>query len=188
MSDSPSTKQLIIGGAVAAVVAAVVLVVFVLPAEFGVDPTGAGDATGLSSLSADQPPTVETGVFTATEEGYRTDHKTFDLRPYEAIEYKYTLEEGAPLVFSWRATDEVEVDMHSHPFEGGEELTETFSRGSKTGESGVYLSPFTGIHGWYWHNRTLENVTVTIDAAGFFTASTVFDESGEMERPIDPVE
>lgn len=191
----PSKKTLWIGVAVAAVAAAVVLVVFVLPAELGVDPTGAGEATGLTGLADAGEMTeaergaLRTGVFTLSDEPMRVDRRTFEIRPYAAIEFKYTLAEGAPLVFSWTATGPVTIDMHAHPFEGGVDLTESYSQGDdKTGESGVYIAPFTGIHGWYWQNRSLEDVTVTINAAGPFTETTVFDDLGETAEAIAPVQ
>jgi hypothetical protein len=190
---APSNKKLWIGVGAAVIAAMAILILFVLPAELGVDPTGAGEATGLSGLSEAGEMTelergaLRTGVLTLQDEAMRTDRRTFDIRPYAAIEYKYTLEEGAPMIFSWSSTGPVTLDMHSHPFEGGEELTESYSVGEKTGESGLYVAPFTGIHGWYWQNRTLDNVTVTINAAGHFTASTVFDDMGQTEEPIPPV-
>lgn len=188
-------KSLLIGVAVAAVAAAVVLVVFVLPAEFGVDPTGAGEATGLSGLAnagamtEAQRGALREGVFTLGDEPMRVDRREFDIRPYAAIEFKYTMEEGAPLVFSWTSTGPVTIDMHAHPFDGGVELTESYSQSEDaTGESGLYVAPFTGIHGWYWQNRTLENVTVTINAAGPFTETTIFDDFGETPEAIAPVQ
>lgn len=189
-----SRKTLWIGVAVAAVAAAAILVVFVLPAELGIDPTGAGEATGLTGLAdAGQMTEAERGalregVFTLSDEAMRVDRREFQIRPYAAIEFKYTLEEGAPLVFSWSSTGPVTIDMHAHPFEGGEALTESYSQGEKTAETGLYIAPFTGIHGWYWQNRTLENLTVTINAAGPFTATTVFDDLGETEEAVAPAE
>ena len=47
----PSRKKLLWGLAGAAGVAAVALVVFILPAEYGIDPTGAGSALGLTKLA-----------------------------------------------------------------------------------------------------------------------------------------
>jgi hypothetical protein len=192
---SGNRKSLLIGVAVAAVAAVAVLVIFVLPAEFGVDPTGAGEATGLTGLAAAGEMTeaergaLREGAFTLSDEPMRVDRRTFEIRPYAAIEFKYTLQEGDPLVFSWTSTGPVTIDMHAHPFDGGVALTETYSQGEgKTGETGLYVAPFTGIHGWYWQNRTLDNVTVTINAAGPFTETTIFDDLGETPEAIAPVE
>ena len=50
--ERPSGKKILIGSSIALAVAAVGLVVFVLPAEYGIDPTGAGTALGVTKLSA----------------------------------------------------------------------------------------------------------------------------------------
>lgn len=49
-SELPSTKQLLKSTGIAAVVASALLVVVVLPAEYGVDPTGAGSILGLTEM------------------------------------------------------------------------------------------------------------------------------------------
>jgi hypothetical protein len=54
----PTTSQLLKATALAIVVAGVVLITTVLPAEYGIDPTGIGKKLGLGVLSGDQ--TLET--------------------------------------------------------------------------------------------------------------------------------
>lgn len=210
---APSRTKLLIGSAVAVGVAAVALVVFVLPAEYGIDPTGAGKALGITQLSGEgeniylkrgqarkstlfgldaSTPVDEASLRQAlsanglaTPKGrIRTDKFEIELLPYEGIELKYTLAKGAPMIFSWRGTSPLNVDMHSHPFEGGDALTESFIIADLASQSGVYVAPFTGIHGWYWQNRTLEKATLTLHAVGGFTGSRTFDTAGEHPRAL----
>jgi hypothetical protein len=49
-SELPSTGRLLRSTGIAAVVAAVILTTIVLPAEYGIDPTGAGALTGLTEM------------------------------------------------------------------------------------------------------------------------------------------
>lgn len=49
-SELPSTKQLLKSTGVAAVIATALLVTVILPAEYGVDPTGAGSLLGLTEM------------------------------------------------------------------------------------------------------------------------------------------
>lgn len=49
-SELPSTKQLLKSTGIAAVVASALLVTLVLPAEYGIDPTGAGSLLGLTEM------------------------------------------------------------------------------------------------------------------------------------------
>lgn len=212
---APSRRKLLIGSAAALAVAAVGLVVFVLPAEYGIDPTGAGAALGLTKLSepgniylergqartnvlfpiegnppTDQDAVRETiaskGVTLPADAQLQSDRFQVELLPYEGIELKYVLAEGAPMLFSWHATKPVNVDMHSHPFDGGDALTESFVIDDLQAQTAVYVAPFTGIHGWYWQNRTLEPVTLTLDASGVITGSKIFDPAGEHDRPLSP--
>ena len=49
-AELPSTRQLLRSTIIAVVAAAVILITVVLPAEYGVDPTGAGRAMGLTEM------------------------------------------------------------------------------------------------------------------------------------------
>jgi hypothetical protein len=220
MTDNPapanSRKKLIIGSAAAVGIAAIALVVFVLPAEYGKDPTGLGAALGITKLA----PTEEENIYlkrglarsnvllplqeSATPDettlkatlaehniaqlpgtNVRTDRYVVELAPYEGIELKYDMAEGASMIFKWTATAPVHVDMHSHPFEGGAELTESFViEDSVPSQTAVYVAPFTGIHGWYWQNRNLDGVTVTLETTGQVTAARTFSSGAEQPRPL----
>jgi hypothetical protein len=212
----PSRKKLLVGTAAAIGIAAIGLVVFVLPAEYGIDPTGAGKALGLTKLSegeeniylkrgqartnvlfpldAAATPDEQTlrtlladkGVAFPAEAKVQADRFQIELQPYEGIELKYVLDQGAPMVFSWSATAPVNVDMHSHPFDGGTEATESFVIDDLQTQTAVYVAPFSGIHGWYWQNRTMQPVTLTLEATGAMTGSKIFDPAGEHDRPLAP--
>lgn len=196
MPAPPSRKKLIIGGVIATIAAAGIAVAFVLPAEFGIDPTGIGQMTGLTSISN---PTTSPelargaqrkGVLTlldqvpAVEPGNR-DRWQFELGGYESIEFKYTIPEGERMTFSWQSSQPLHYDMHAHPFEGGVDLTESYRLGDATTLHGRYVAPFTGIHGWYWQNRSLKPVKLILEASGGFSTSTIFDSAGEHARPLN---
>ncbi|MBT2134439.1 hypothetical protein KK137_08855 [Croceibacterium sp. LX-88] len=192
----PSRKKLVVGSLAAVAVAAVALVVFVLPAEYGIDPTGAGKALGLTKLS--EPAMNEeqirgakrVGVLALAEQPPQrtdwTDSWEITLRPYESIELKYTLDKGAALDFTWTATGPLYYDMHSHPFDGGDKLTETYSLGTLDQMHGRYVSQFSGLHGWYWQNRTMSDVTLSLKAAGPITESTLFEMGIPRKRELTP--
>lgn len=212
-----SKKGLLIGGAV--VLAAVVGVVgFVLPAEYGIDPTGIGKATGVLAMSEDPAniylergkarkdtlfpldqavaPDAQAaklaevlqanGKPAPAADSLKADRFTFELAPFEGIELKYELNQGSPLLFSWSGTGPLDIDMHAHPYEGGEALTESYAIEKLGSQSGVYVAPFTGIHGWYWQNRTMQPVTLTLDATGAIVKSYTFSPAGQAERQLTP--
>jgi hypothetical protein len=113
-----------------------------------------------------------------------SDHWEYELLPYANIELKYRLNQGEPMIFQWRAPVPLHVDMHSVPDQGGNDATESFVIGDMPSQTAVYVAPFTGIHGWFWQNQTLEPVTVTIDATGAFGGAVTFDQSGEHSREL----
>jgi hypothetical protein len=189
----PSRRKLLLGIAAAVIAAAVIVLVFVMPAEFGRDPTGLGRALGLGVLS-EEPVNEElergkkrTGVLAPLPQeglGQPDDRYTIELGPFESTEFKYTLKQGEKMRFAWQASGPIDYDLHSHPFEGGVDLTESYAIEKANAQSGVYTAQFTGIHGWYWQNRSTDNVTLTLEAAGPMSGSTVFDQLGEHPRDL----
>ncbi|MDZ4762003.1 MAG: transmembrane anchor protein [Alphaproteobacteria bacterium] len=85
-SELPSTGQLLKSTGIAAVVASGLLVLVVLPAEYGVDPTGAGSLLGLTemgrikmSLAAEAEALAE--AETAAETATIASDKAIDVKP-----------------------------------------------------------------------------------------------------------
>lgn len=181
-NNTPSSRNLGLASALAASVAAIVLLVAVLPAEFGIDPLGTGRALGLLELGS-----AEESPLEAAEQVHSTDSAEFVLEPFQSLEYKYHLAEGATMVYSWDATSALVFDMHADP-EGldGEEFVESYEQNTDLRRSGVYHAPFTGIHGWFWENRSFEVVTLRIEAAGYFDSSVIFRDGGIFDRVPEP--
>jgi len=154
---------------VALALAAAVLLTVVLPAEYGLDYLGAGRALGLAAMGEQRP-----GVLASRPGQYHVDRQRFTLGAYQAVEYKYRLEPGDTMVFSWQATVPVIVDMHSQPDGAPEGYAESFSRGTMADANGTYTAPFGGIHGWYWENPGREEVTISLETAGFYSHALEF--------------
>jgi len=167
-------------------VAAVLLVTCVLPAEYGIDPTGVGRRLGLTEIAS---PTVKvaeplpsdsslapvvsgpTGLYPAE---FKFDVFEVVLAPYEYIEYKYQLEKGASMLYSWQATAGVIHDFHgehSEPADQGSPQAESYDKQQRRGASGSLNAPFTGIHGWYWENPGGTPITIRLSSAGYYAAA-----------------
>ncbi len=181
-NQAPSPRNILIATAIAFVVGLAVLLIAILPAEFGADPLGTGRLLGLTALSADENP------FEEMLEVHRSDYVEFELGPFQSVEYKYTLDQDASMVFSWVADDELYYDMHAEPAGLGEEYAESYEQGNADRRMGSFHAPFSGIHGWFWENRGSRTVLVKLHAAGFFVDSTVFRDGGDFTRVIEPVE
>ncbi|MEX0962685.1 MAG: hypothetical protein WDZ52_01405 [Pseudohongiellaceae bacterium] len=177
----PSAKKILIATAVSLVIALLVLFGFVLPAEFGSDPLRTGQIFGLNVLGLDENP------FEEQLEPHKIDSVEFILGPFESVEYKYLLDRDASMLFSWRADGELYYDMHAEPAGLGEEYAESFEQGNGASRMGSFHAPFTGIHGWFWENRTSQTITLQLYSAGFYINSTVFRDGGSYERALEAV-
>lgn len=180
---APSRGRIAMATVGALLVAAVVLVTFVLPSEYGIDPLGTGEAFGLLALGE----TVAAGdgvlLNTAVQPGghnsrpgaFNQERQRFTIPAGEGMEYKYRMPEGGTLVYSWAATANVNVDFHAEPDDSPVGYAESFYKedGRDTG-NGSYTAPFPGIHGWYWENTTRSTITVSLTTAGFYDAAIEF--------------
>lgn len=190
-SELPSTQRLLKATAIAIVVASVILTTVVLPAEYGIDPTGIGRRLGLDVLastanSAELPAAaakpvaveldavgqplkpVEAAVVSKRTAAYRSDTLSVTLPPGEGAEIKAAMKAGDGFVFQWMASGDVAVDMHGERTGAAkDEYTSYWIERSQRQASGTFNAPFDGSHGWYWLNKGTEPVTVRLEVAGF---------------------
>ena len=189
-ADLPGTGKLIKASLVSLAVAAVVLFVAVLPAEYGIDPTGLGSRFGLTVLhdpqaseSMSEPasaavnaPTdlglnllAPTGSPVTRKTGpYRSDRMTLKLAPGEGAEIKARMKAGENFLFHWRSTGPVHFDMHGERLNAGDDFTSFWLGRAQAQASGAFAAPFEGTHGWYWQNPGSAAVTVTLDISGYY--------------------
>ena len=152
-------------------------VVFVLPAEFDVDPLGTGELMGIKGMAG-----YSVQALTVEAEPAHTDRVEFPLAPFESVEYKYELAAGQAVVYHWHAEGEVLYDLHGHETGTDEEDSVTFSTGRVPAQAGTYVAPYDGEHGWFWENRGDEEVVVVLETLGYFHASITYSPAGEYRR------
>ena len=170
----------------AILVAGLILVMFILPAEFAVDPLGTGARLGLLPLGevGQQVDALNKTAATATGQGaivaaqdkpFQQESVDFKLAPREGMEYKYRLDKGEALLYAWSATAPVNFEFHAEPDGAPAGYAQTYEKKSaQTQSSGTLTAPFPGIHGWYWENTTEKEVTVTLKSAGFYNLAHEF--------------
>ncbi len=198
MSDRHATQpapaphgRLVQATIVALAAAGALLVTAVLPAEYGIDPTGIGDALGLTAM-ANPGEVVELTTMTETANtaesplldsprAYNHDSLTFTLEPDGWVEYKFALGQGATFLYAWEASGPLTFDFHTEPVGSGAAGSESFAQGSAVGDHGSYRAPYSGYHGWYWLNEGDAPVEVTLTADGFFTQAREYRADGSFE-------
>ena len=181
-STAPSTslKRLGIAALASVLVAALVFVGAVLPAERGVDPLGTGELFGLLALA-------QVIAITAEDEEYRVDSYELPVGPGEWVEYTYRIQEGGTMVYSWTATGPLEYNFHSAPDGAPPGYAESFDAQENDLAHGSYVAPFTGVHGWYWENAGADEVTITLHTAGFYRDAHVARDRADGYRTLrDP--
>jgi hypothetical protein len=185
----------------AMLVAGVLLMATILPAEYGVDPLGTGKVLGLTSLaqaneaaaeegaSADgevpqnlEP--VRPGANTAQAVPLKQDTVTFKLGPREGMEYKYRMEKGAGFVYSWTSTGRVNFDFHGEPQGAPKGYAESYQMGEGQNASGSFFAPTPGIHGWFWENLTENEITVSLTSTGFYASAIEFSATGQTPHDL----
>lgn len=194
-NDAQSAHRLRRSTLLAALVAVTLLVTTVLPAEYGVDPTGVGRILGLTqmglikrSLAAEAEaeaaaaakasppdsiaPTWRNVPPVAVAPPDTTRHvTTVTLEPNQGKEIKLRMRKGARADYSW-STDHgvVNVDAHGDAV-GRPSSYHGYKRGSNVGaDQGTLVAAFDGNHGWFWRNRGTTPITITLVTQGTYEA------------------
>lgn len=193
---STSHKQLWLGVTAAVVAAVFLLFVVVLPAEYGVDPTGAGKILGLSALSSptrtieivdvvggneeyrnveipdfgDPVPLPNPNVYQDEEKIFQTQTLEIPIGAFEETEVKTVLEQGKVVLYSWDVDrGDIYVDFHGHEPGVSDYWVRYKEQQEGAGGKGSLVAPFGGEHGWYWLNYNDFPVVVTLNVSGYYS-------------------
>lgn len=196
-SDLPSAGKLIKSTFVAISFAAIILVTAVLPAEYGIDPTGIGNILGLTkmgeikvSLAQDaaaenmkvgvkkpEAKKIAEPVVTVAEKAVEAQGKTpvmsdsitLSLKPNQGREVKVRMVKGGQVRYKWKTSNgRANFDIHGDSAKDKISYF-NYSKGSSESSEGVLDAAFDGKHGWFWRNRTGKTMTITLEVAGEFT-------------------
>jgi hypothetical protein len=191
-------ERIAVAAGAALLVAGLLLVAVVLPAEYAVDPLGTGARLGLLELgvvgqqvealnaSASTAAPGQAAIIAGQERPFARETVEFAIAPGEGMEYKYRLEKGEALLYSWRATAAVNYELHAEPDGGPRGYAQSYEKRDATQEaSGTLTAPFAGIHGWFWENTTGQPVTVTLQSAGFYNLAHEFRGTGVTNKTFN---
>ena len=187
--ELPSSAQLLRSTIIALIAAIVILATVVLPAEYGIDPTGAGRVLGLTEMGEIKESLAREaeedkrkhgnqsnafdGIFklfisSAQAEETWKDEVIFTLEPGKAMEIKLTMKKDATAHYKWSAEGgRMNFDLHAHG-KGSEAVTYKKVRGKKGGD-GSFTTPFAGDHGWFWRNRDKTLSTIKLQLRGDYS-------------------
>jgi hypothetical protein len=192
-AEAPSKAAILKATAIAMAVAAVILLIAILPAEYGIDPLHTGRLLGLTGISkaAEPAPTagratpVATGIYNAQPATYKVDSEDLALTPGEGVEIKYHMQKGGAMLYAWKATGPVQFEFHGEPdVKPNKDYFESYELDNKVGRDhsfGSFTAPSTGIHGWFWENKTKKEVMIHLTTAGFYDSAKMFSDSPQGE-------
>lgn len=178
--DLPTNKQLFISTGVSILVAAVLLITVVLPAEYGIDPSGVGERLGLKEMGtikaqlesevelADQkllPKNIKRNTVNSIA---LSNSIKITLKQGQAAEVKVSMNKGQTTSYTW-SVDKGHLNYDTH---GDNPSTNyhNYNKGKAVKQSkGMITAAFTGQHGWFWRNRSEQAVTVTLNINGTYT-------------------
>ena len=195
-SELPSTDKLIKSTILAAVAAGVLLVTVVMPAEYGIDPTGIGNAIGLKKMgdikvnlaeevAADQSNNIAVkdddepaqAVVAVTPKAESADtnptilnhEMQVTLAPDESTEIKVKMSKNNKVQYTWW-TDSGKAFFDLHGDSKKQNINyHSYEKGTEQQKEGEIIAAFDGSHGWYWRNRTSKTITITIKTRGEYT-------------------
>ncbi len=177
-NDLPTSSQLLKSTMVAICVGCGLLILFVLPAEYGTDPTGVGELLGLKKMGEIKTRLkqdflkenlgAKDKLMAASEiDKENRDVMEFVIPPDEAIEIKLEMKKGSIAKYNWTTKNGgLNYNLHGDGQKGSQNSI-SYKKGRMTSsDSGEFKSEFDGYHGWFWRNRNNESVTVTLETFG----------------------
>ncbi|MCX7088194.1 MAG: hypothetical protein NTV00_09100 [Methylococcales bacterium] len=165
-----SLKSLLVASAVATLLASIILVTAVLPAEYGIDPTGVGKKLGLTTLSGSAEDIIDPTIMSCKEQlAQWTDVTTIIVPAHSGLEYKFLLAKDATFDYAW-TTDGAKLyfDFHGEPTGDKTGYFKSFTVNTDNQSTGVLTASFAGAHGWYWENKTPSPITVLLNTKGVY--------------------
>ena len=190
-AELPSSRQLIRSTVIAVVTAGVLLTTAVLPAEYGIDPTGIGNALGLKKMgeikttlakeaageAQRSPPPADAAPSAANttsktqaaaspsptpEPAGKSDEVTVSLKPGQAAEVKLDMRKGAKVTYEWTVRGGVvNVDAHGDPLNPPAGFYHGYGKGRQVSKDAGVLQ--AAFDGKHgWYWRNRSNSAVTV--------------------------
>ncbi|PWJ43853.1 hypothetical protein [Sediminitomix flava] len=198
MAENLDKKQIIKLFGLSFIIATFLLVIAVMPAEYGQDPTGVGEALGFTKLYLEEEkvaPVVEVpkhrtikldelgskNIATPKEYDnpapkeqlpFKRDEITVKIPAGKGIEVKVNMLKYGKLKYDWTSDKgDLFLDFHGEVKENNppkEVFYESYTIAFSNNMAGTFTAPFEGKHGWYFKNNHKEEVTVKIHLEGEF--------------------
>lgn len=180
----PKTLAMVVGGGIIA--GTLVVVGFILPAEYNMDPLGVGKLSGIARLWAPAENKLDVNAGSAplareyaTE--LRSDTIEIPLTDFlggakgSELEYKVRMKKDATVIYQWEVIgaereNDFHYDFHGHttPAPGEEMTVASYKQAYGLHQQGALTAPFDGIQGWQFSNSGDKPLVVRLKVTGFY--------------------
>ena len=166
-TPQPSIKSLLFACLLSIILAAIILLVAVLPAEFDIDPTGLGEKLGLTVLSKTVND-VKPSALSCSDHSTWQDTAMITVPAHKGVEYKFHVTKDEKINFSWHTASGIPLyfDFHGEPESNTTGYFKSYKVSTDHQSSGFLAVPFTGVHGWYWENKSNQAVVIILKTQG----------------------
>jgi hypothetical protein len=165
MKHTVNTRTLASAVLAATLIAILVLVSFILPAEYNIDPTGIGAKLGLTALATPQ----DANKQAANDTPYSEHIATVIVPAKKGVEYKFAMGQYQKMTYEWKTEAAgLYFDLHGEPEGDTTGYFESYAIATSSEMSGSFTTPFKGSHGWYWKNNTDQAIEVSLTVKGHF--------------------
>jgi len=165
MESNQQSRSLLKATVLAIIVAAISLVLFILPAEYNIDPTGIGQKLGLTVFNESNE-NSDAISSTKTSENEQ-ESVTLTVPAGRGIEYKLAMKQFQKATYEWTTDgDYLYVDLHGEPKGDTTGYFESYTIATVKEMKGSFTVPFEGSHGWYWKNTSNKDVQVQLTFSG----------------------
>jgi hypothetical protein len=126
-------------------------------------PASAPQVVQSQPIAAPVPQPVAT---TAT--ALKTNQMSVTLKPGEGTEIKLEVLKNRTVSYEWTAVGgPVNYDTHGEPYNGEKGYFHSYNKGKQVkSDKGEFTAIFDGTHGWFWRNRSNNDVTIALKTTG----------------------
>lgn len=185
-------SKLIAVSLMASLITAVLILAFILPVCYQVDPLGLGAKLGVISNPANSeamaaapnsspltqpiaqpgnPAQVAPSVAVAQEDdplSVRQDTVELTIPPKQSLDYRLAMERDYDLDYHWTANGKtVYMELRGEP-KDGKAPSKTFAKLTSATGRGFFIIPFNGQFGWHWQNKSNQPVTIRLHTKGHY--------------------
>jgi len=162
MELNRENQSLLRSAVISFVIAIVVLVLFILPAEYNIDLTGIGEKFGLTVFNEEAK--AEPLLLLKKEQ---QNSVSVTVPAGKGIEYKLAMKKFSKVTYDWTIDNgEVYVDLHGEPAGDSTGYFESYTIATVNKMKGSFTAPFDGSHGWYWRNNSNKDIQIQLEFTG----------------------